>query len=82
MTVILGVARRSRGFAPFATIANTTLVIVGALLFLMQMHSYLHNEYPDDFGFSTTKHIFDHFSNDIPSGDQLDREGPPSGPKK
>ena len=80
MTLILSVARRSRGFAPFATIANTTLVIVGSLLFLMQMHSYLHNEYPDDFGFSTTKHVFDHFSNDIPSGDQLDRERPPSGP--
>jgi hydrogenase/urease accessory protein HupE len=82
MTVILSVARRWRGFASFAIISNTLLVIVGALLFLMQMHSYLHNEYPDDFGFSTTKHIFDHFSNDIPSGDQLDRESPPSRPQQ
>jgi hypothetical protein len=26
--------------------------------------------YPDDFGFSTTNHIVDHYNNDITSGDQ------------
>jgi hypothetical protein len=81
MTAILAIARRSHSFVPFTVIANTLLVIVGSLLFLAQMHSYLHNEYPDEFGFSTTRHIFDHFSNDIPTGEQLDRESPPPPPR-
>ena len=69
MVAVLALFRRSRSFAAFTIIANTLLVIAGALLFLMQMHGYLHETYPDDFGFSTNRHIIDHFNNDIPQGD-------------
>ena len=69
MVAVLALFRRSRSFAPFTVIANTFLVIAGGLLFLMQMHGYQHNAYPDEFGFSTNRHIIDHFNNDIPSGD-------------
>jgi hydrogenase/urease accessory protein HupE len=71
MTALLALVRRPSVFATFTVIANTTLMIAGVLLFLMQMHGYQHTAYPDDFGFSTNKHILDHFNNDIPSGDQL-----------
>ena len=69
MVAVLAIFRRSKSFAAFTVIANTLLVICGALLFLMQMHGYLHEAYPDDFGFSTNRHIIDHFNNDIPQGD-------------
>ena len=73
MTGILAVLRSSKWFAPFTVMANTALIVAGCLLFLMQMHGYQHAAYPDDFGFSSTQHILDHFNNDIPSGDQLDQ---------
>jgi hypothetical protein len=69
MVALLALFRRSKSFAAFTVVANTLLVICGALLFLMQMHGYLHEAYPDDFGFSTNRHIIDHFNNDIPQGD-------------
>ena len=69
MVAVLALFRRSKSFAAFTVIANTLLMICGALLFLMQMHGYLHEAYPDDFGFSTNRHIIDHFNNDIPQGD-------------
>lgn len=72
MTAILAFVRRSKSFAPFTVVANTGLVVASCLLFLMQMHEYQHNAYPDDFGFSTNSHILDHFNDDMPSGDQFD----------
>ncbi len=69
MVAVLTLWRRSRTFAPFTIIANTALVVAGSLLFLMQMHLYMHDAYPDDFGFSTVNHLIDHYNNDIPSGD-------------
>ncbi|MFN0218216.1 MAG: HupE/UreJ family protein [Hyphomicrobium sp.] len=78
MAALLSLVRRSSIFATFTAIANTFLMIAGSLLFLMQMHGYQHTAYPDDFGFSTSYHLLDHFNNDIPSGDQLDQ--PPAAP--
>jgi HupE / UreJ protein len=78
MTALLALARRSTAFAPFTTLANAFLVIAGTLLFLMQMHSYSHTKYPDDFGFSSNGHILDHFNNDIQSAGQP--EDPPRPP--
>ena len=68
MIAVLSFFRHTRFFAPFTVIANTFLVIAGSLLFLLQMHGYLHNAYPDEFGFCTNQHIIDHFNNDIPGG--------------
>ena len=68
MIAVLSLFRHSRIFAPFTVIANTSLVIAGSLLFLFQLHGYLHTAYPDEFGWSTNQHIIDHFNNDIPGG--------------
>ena len=77
MTGVLALIRRLHWFAPFTAIANTFLVIAGSLLFLMQMHAYLHTTYPDEFGFSTNQHILDHFNQDIPGGGEPTTEPPP-----
>jgi hypothetical protein len=80
MVAVLAFFRPSRSFAAFTVMANMFLVIAGALLFLMQMHGYLHNAYPDEFGFSTNRHIIDHFNNDIPSGDSMVEPAKPEVP--
>lgn len=69
MLAVLTLWRRSTTFKPFATMANTGLVATGILLFLMQVHLYMHYAYPDEFGFSTNAHIVDHYENDVFSGD-------------
>jgi HupE / UreJ protein len=78
MTAVLAFFRRSSSFPSFTKIANTFLILAGSLLFLMQMHGYQHAAYPDDFGFSTNRHIIDHFNNDVQSGDQLADPARPS----
>ena len=78
MLAVLALFRKSRFFAPFSALANAFLVIAGSLLFLFQIHGYLHTTYPDDFGFSSNQHIIDHFNNDVRPGDQTDYpERPP-----
>lgn len=76
MTAMLAIVRRSHMVGPFTVIANGFLVIAGSLLFLMQMHCYLHTAFPDDFGFSSNQHIIDHFNNDIPAGDAASAPAP------
>lgn len=71
MIAVLAIWRRSQTFTKVTVILNTALVLFGALLFLMQTHAYLHNAFPDEFGFSSVNHMVDHFNNDIPSGDAL-----------
>lgn len=78
MTAVLSAFRRGNQFKPFTRIANTSLVIAGSLLFLMQMHGYLHSEYPDDFGFSTTQHWIDHFNNELPLGNPSQDDNVPT----
>lgn len=60
MVAILSVWRRLPSFQPFSKVANHGLIAAGALLFLYQMHGYLHTRYPDDFGFSRDGHYHDH----------------------
>jgi hypothetical protein len=62
MVALLALLRRLPAFQPISKIANYGLIAAGALLFLFQMHGYLHNRYPDDFGFSTDAHYHDHQS--------------------
>jgi lysylphosphatidylglycerol synthetase-like protein (DUF2156 family) len=82
MAAVLAAFRHSKSFAPFTAVANTMLVVVGSLLFLAQIHAYAHTTYPDEFGFSTTNHILDHFSNDIPAGDDLTKPQPNADPQQ
>ncbi len=60
MVPILAVLRRRQSFQQFSRITNDGLVIAGLLLFLMQMHGFLHNHYPDEFGFSEDNHQHAH----------------------
>jgi hypothetical protein len=60
MVAVLTVWRRLPGFAPFSKAANYGLIIAGALLFLFQMHGWLHTRYPDEYGFSQDGHYHAH----------------------
>jgi hypothetical protein len=50
MVALLAGWRRRASFGAFSIAANNGLIIAGALLFLMQMHGYMHMVYPDEFG--------------------------------
>jgi hydrogenase/urease accessory protein HupE len=60
MVALLAIWRRFKSFTAFAKIANYGLIAAGSLLFLYQMHGWLHTRYPDDFGFSRDGHYHDH----------------------
>lgn len=60
MVVLLAGWRRSAYFRRFSAVSNVALLAAGALLFLMQMHSYMHQHDPDEFGFSEDNHAHAH----------------------
>lgn len=60
MVAVLAIWRRFSSFAVFARAANAGLMIAGSLLFLFQMHAWLHTTYPDAYGFSRDGHFHDH----------------------
>ncbi|WP_372654303.1 HupE/UreJ family protein [Halobacteriovorax sp.] len=60
MLFILNQVRRLKVFSMISKVSNDGLVIAGGLLFLMQMHGYLHQSSPDEFGFSEDSHIHHH----------------------
>jgi hypothetical protein len=60
MVAILALWRRSSTFPVFSRVANAGLIFAGCLLFLMQMHGWLHTTHPDDLGFSSDLHAHDH----------------------
>jgi hypothetical protein len=60
MVGVLALLRRLPLFEPLSKIANWALVAAGVLLFLFQMHGWLHTRYPDVFGFSYDAHYHAH----------------------
>lgn len=60
MIALLAAWRSRRSFGVFSALANKGLIAAGVLLFLMQMHGYLHTTRPDDFGFSDDLHHHAH----------------------
>ncbi len=52
--------RNTDYFSQIRDIANRGIIFAGFLLFLMQMHGYLHNTYPDEFKFSEDNHFHAH----------------------
>jgi hypothetical protein len=60
MLVVLAGWRKTESFAKFSKLANWVLMILGALLLLMQLHSYQHSEYPDDFPLNRDDHSHVH----------------------
>lgn len=60
MLAILTQLRKIKSFNILSKVANDGLILAGALLFLMQMHGYLHNSSPDEFSLSKDNHIHHH----------------------
>jgi hydrogenase/urease accessory protein HupE len=60
MVALLFKWRRTKSFLQISTVSNKGLIVAGALLFLMQMHGYLHSVDPDEFGFPEDNHSHAH----------------------
>lgn len=60
MLVLLSAWRKRESFKRFSVVANDGLVLAGLLLFVMQMHGYLHTRHPDEFGFNADGHAHAH----------------------
>ena len=60
MGFVLNQWRHTPSFAKFSNVANVGLMVVGALLFLMQLHGYQHTRYPDDFPLNKDEHYHVH----------------------
>ncbi len=72
MLVVLSGLRKTDFFKRFSKIANDALILAGFLLFLMQLHGYLHTSDPDEFGFSRDGHYHHHLEIDSPVNNQHD----------
>jgi len=60
MVFLISNWRKTQSFAKFSTFSNGALITAGVLLFVMQLHGYLHTTTPDDFGFSADNHHHAH----------------------
>ncbi len=60
MVALLFKWRRTQSFLQISNVSNNGLIAAGALLFLTQMHGYLHTVNPDEFGFSEDSHFHAH----------------------
>lgn len=62
MMLVLAAWRRRPSFPRFSRVANHALILVGFLLFLMQLHAYLHTQDPGEFGFDADghRHVHEH----------------------
>jgi len=60
LAVLAAWRRREALFAILSNVTNKGLIAAGTLLFLFQMHGYLHNSYPDELGFSEDLHSHAH----------------------
>jgi hypothetical protein len=60
MVALLFKFRRTQSFLQISNISNNGLIAAGVLLFLMQMHGYLHTVNPEEFGFPADNHSHAH----------------------
>ncbi len=60
MLLLIAIWRRGESFRPFSLISNYLLIFFGVVLFLLQMHGYQHQQYPDELGFSEDLHAHAH----------------------
>ncbi len=56
MVVFLNKLRKTESFLKLSTAANSGLILAGIFLFMMQMHGYMHQRFPDDFEISKKIH--------------------------
>ena len=67
MVALLFKFRRTQKFLQISNVSNNGLILAGALLFMMQMHGYLHTVNPDEFGFPEDNHAHAHEDMAAPS---------------
>jgi len=60
MVALLFKWRRTQSFLKISNVSNNGLIVAGVLLFLMQIHGYLHTVNPDEFGFPADNHSHAH----------------------
>ena len=60
MLLLLSSWRHTTSFNHFTKAANVALMLVGGLLLLMQLHSYQHDVYSDDFPLNKDDHLHTH----------------------
>lgn len=65
MVALLAIWRKRTSFKRFSFAANLTLVYLGVLLLLMQLHGYQHEVSPDSFKFPTQEHKHAHEDLDV-----------------
>ncbi len=80
MVALLFKWRRTKSFLQISSVSNRGLIVAGTLLFMMQMHGYLHTVNPDEFGFPEDNHSHAHESMEtlkpVPDSEfQLSTEG-------
>lgn len=60
MLVLLSGWRKTDSFKKFSKATNVILLFAGGLLLLMQLHSFQHSQYPDDFPLNADDHHHAH----------------------
>lgn len=60
MLLLISGWRKTQSFTQFSTVANSGLIAAGIFLFMMQLHGFGHNTFPDQFGFSADDHFHEH----------------------
>jgi hypothetical protein len=60
MLFILSGWRKTDSFKKFSNAANSSLIILGGLLLLLQLHGYLHTSFPDEFPLNKDDHFHIH----------------------
>ncbi|TGN16936.1 HupE/UreJ family protein [Leptospira idonii] len=69
MLLILAGWRKTKSFQRFSNAMNFGLILLGSLLFLMQLHGFSHTAFPDDFPLNRDDHY--HAHNEAESPDPL-----------
>ena len=62
MLLVITELRKHHLFKRLSRVINDGLMLAGFMLLLMQLHGYLHNANPDEFGLSKDNHIHHHMS--------------------
>lgn len=60
MVLLLAGWRKSASFMQFSKASNVLLMVLGGLLFLMQLHGYQHTQFPDEFPLNQDDHHHTH----------------------
>ena len=60
MLFVLSIWRKTASFLRLSKVANHALMFAGFMLFLMQIHGYLHTTHEEEFGFNKDEHYHIH----------------------